>query len=200
MKERNTVPVTAPKVFPPVTGRILLASSSQVALWQHELLGQLSDGAWKDAPRQVHHLFWCKLQVRVLAAGDGMPRVETPCGDLCTRDRYSDALLFADHDLIDRMVRVGRMALACEILGIMFRTMMWSASADMPETYDGYRRSVVNWMDLPASSALARVLPELAQVYYDDARCQAYGIEQVKADIRVIKRAMKNRFLVTPGV
>ena len=198
----------ASRRFPDNTGTMYLARASQVALWTHELTGQISDGMWENAGPWEHYRFWCRLNACLLPAGAGEARVETDHGYLCDRDAYGfSSLYFLDEEtgtrpIQDRMVRLGRMGLACELASHTCGYEQRVASDDMPETYDGYmdlHENVAGMPDDPRVRFIAAVPMALAQVYYRVAACKAYDVRQMKADVKAIKAAMKNRVRVPEG-
>ena len=48
---------------PRSTGIIYLPTASAAALFEHELVGQFSDGMWENARPYDHWKFWCNLKV-----------------------------------------------------------------------------------------------------------------------------------------
>lgn len=194
----------ASRRFPDNTGTMYLARASQVALWTHELTGQISDGQWENAGPWEHYRFWCRLNACLLPAGAGEARVETDHGYLCDRDAYGfSSLYFLDEEtgtrpIQDRMVRLGRMGLACELASHACGYEQRVASDDMPPTWD-------EWLERRNTCPAAferhhlAVPPELANAYYNHPACQAYDVRQMKADVKAIKAAMKNRVRVPEG-
>ena len=186
-----------PRHLPDSTGTLYLARASQVALWTHELTSQISDGMWENAGPWEHCRFWCRLNACLLPASAGEPRVETDHGYLCSRDRYGFSSLYSvkiegRYVILDRMVNLGRLALACELVGHACGYEQHAASEDMPPTWD-------EWLERRNTCPAAferhhlAVPPALADAYYSHPACKAYDVRQMKADVKAIKAAMKNR-------
>ena len=53
-------------------GNIYLPTDTAIALWEAELLGQFSDGAWENSKPNNHWKIWTELKVK-----KGNPKVET---------------------------------------------------------------------------------------------------------------------------
>jgi hypothetical protein len=187
--------------MPTDLGTLYLARASQVALWTHELTGQISDGMWENAAPWEHYKFWCHLKVELLPAR-GAPCVETAYPYLCTREAYGFSSLYGVKDddgnlvILDRMVKLGRLALACELAGHACGYEQRVASEDMPATYEAYQEltfAELGMPDDPRLRFLAAVPHTLATAYYNHPACVAYGVKQVKDDVKAIKAAMKDR-------
>jgi hypothetical protein len=152
---------------------------------------------WEDAGPRDHYIFWCRLNACLAPAG-AIPRVETAHGRLCLRDSYGfKNLYFVDEGtgkrpIQDRMVRLGRMGLACELSGLACGYEQRITSEDMPETYEAYL-AALGMKDAESDRFMVVVTVSLARVYYHHPYCQAYGVKQMKDDVKAIKAAMKQR-------
>jgi len=192
--------------FPASTGTFFLARASQVALWEHELTGQISDGMWENSGPSEHYAFWCRLKP-VLAPAGARVGVETPCEWLCTRDRYGFTSLYTVEwpagvfCIRDRMVKLGRLALACELDGHECGYEQRLAAEELPETWQAYlslradeAERVGSAKEQEERTRLLNAVPkDLARTYYEHLACKAYGLKQMKADVKAIKEAMKQR-------
>jgi len=171
------------------TGTIVLPNFSSLALWRHEISGQLSDGYWENTRPFDHWKFWCLLeskverdQARVDMAFPAYPMVS-----------YNLAALYGKEiDLGKRMTNLGRMGRACEAGGFELEYDWCCSAEDMPETLDDFMKLSVapdgaghvvgateNWK--------GRVVPDaLAKAYY----IVLYNVEDMIRDVKSIKEAM----------
>jgi hypothetical protein len=62
---------------------IYFRTVSQATLFEHEISGQISDGAWENSGPHDHWQFWCNLNVKVDPSN---PRVES--NEWCRRNTY----------------------------------------------------------------------------------------------------------------
>lgn len=108
----------------------------QVALWECEISGQISDGLWENARPMNHWIPWCDADVTVAESDDSVGR------DFYARkDNYD----FNSSKLVnvvgDRMILYARLALArfaiddIQLLGSCFRD--WDGEYTGPPSYDG---------------------------------------------------------------
>lgn len=180
------------------SGTMVLPTHSAAALWLHQITGQLSDGAWENSTPRNHYSFWCLLTVKVEHAAE--PRVMDVSG-YALRNRYNLRALFDlgkdcdfRYEIRDRMVRMGRMALALARLGLPMDYDHAYVAEQMPETLEEFltkrgfvlSTSIYDW-------EIARwfaVTEEIARVYYTQPDVVAYGLKQMKADVDLIKTAM----------
>lgn len=165
------------------TGTITLPTISACALWEHELTGQFSDGMWENSRPFDHWQFWNRLDVHHQS---GTCSVDTSVAWKCKKTSYNIAALYP---LVgDRMVNLGRMALAAAHFG---PTLERYAAEIMPATLEQYIAMMLvgpNGMSDYAHDALKRVTPEVAKAYYTTT----YTMKHLKADVASIKSAMKS--------
>ncbi len=90
------------------TGVIAFATSTQYALWQREIRGQLSDGMWENSRPFEHWRPWCNL---VPVITDGLTYVKFG-SRYPTKVKYALLRLCSIPEIEQRMIIVGRMALA----------------------------------------------------------------------------------------
>lgn len=172
------------------TGRLVLNTHSQAALWEHELTGQISDGMWENSRPWEHYKFWGMLEVVI--DPNATPAVETPKWWEIKKKSYAFErvynLFYPDtqrYELRERMINIGRLALALASLGLPFEYEQHLAAEDMPDTLDEFIRKAV--ADTRFSAAVSL---EAATEYY--ARFSSYGFKEMKKDVAVISGAMKN--------
>lgn len=174
------------------TGTIYFASVTQAAIFEHELKGQLSDGMWENALPNDHWKFWCGLIVKIAEPGDE-PRVVSPCSWRCKKKGYNFATLYPF--IGDRMLALGRMARALAGSDLPFETFshgeMRGAAEYMPPTLGEWRDCKAGhplWQYDFVAGYMEHVTDELAQAFYNTR----YDMRDLRADISVIKGAMKN--------
>lgn len=179
------------------SGTMVLPTLTAAALWNHEILGQLSDGRWENSTPRNHHSFWCSLTVKVEPGSD--PKVEAESYAL--RTKYNLRALFdlgkdcsCRYNIRDRMVRMGRMALALARLDRPMDHDHAYVAAHMPETtaeFIAKRNQVLATSKYDWEIAhWTAVTQETALVYYTQPDVVAYGLKQMKADVDLIKVAM----------
>lgn len=175
------------------TGTISLQTASQVALWQLELVGQISDGLWEGARPMGHFEFWCQLEVKLdpYAA----LRVETSCPSAITKSSYAFGRLKKEApDVWARMVSLGRLATAAHIIGHPMEYEQALAAEDMPPALDSYLERLAA---TPAAHErfLKAVPQQLANLYY--VHCGWYDERRLSKDVAAIKAAMSNVVYLT---
>lgn len=176
------------------SGTMVLPTHSATALWVHEIKEQLSDGHWENSTPRNHYSFWCSLTVTVEPWCE--PKVVTD--GYALRTNYNLRALFDlgkdcsfRYDIRDRMVRLGRLALASARLGRPQLTYDQRIMAkDMPETLGIFRTAKTVAVHPREIEKYAAVDDELATVYYTQPDVVAYGLKQMKADVDAIKAAM----------
>lgn len=165
-------------------GALYLPTWSQRSLFCHELQGQLSDGMWENAAPHDHWQVWCRCDVLT-----GEPRFELGSAGWPRKTAYNF------HALIpyvgDRMVNIGRMAKAAEFIGMSFLSEDQAryAAEYMPKTLTEYREYRIGaHASKHESKHINTIDGELAVAFY----LVQYGLREMKDDLNVIKKAMKN--------
>ena len=165
------------------TGTILLPTASALALWEHEVTGQISDGTWENASPRDHYQFWCRLDRE-----KGSPAVKQTRGH-CKRWYYGLTRLYTmkwedgTYILRTRMINKGRLAKAHEALGGRFEDFGYEqryAAEEMPATLEEFTSKTDERFRKAVSD-------ELAAKYYETE----YALDDLKKDIRSIAAAMK---------
>lgn len=168
------------------TGKIFLPTLTAAALFEHELLGQFSDGKWENSTPHDHWKAWQALEV-VVDVGC-TPRVE---GGFNFRKKNYNLLGLLEF-VADEMLALCRMTLAAGHLGITLTENARNAAhyGYMPATLE-------EWTKLKASGGgladhvaayMADVTPELAKAFYEHEK--SYTLKDLKADLRVCKAAI----------
>lgn len=168
------------------TGTIFLPTASALALWKHEVTGQISDGTWENASPREHYQFWCRLE-----RAKGTPAVQQTSGH-CKRWYYGLNTLVSmkwsegeggGYILRGRMLNMGRLAMAHEALGGRFEDFGYEqryAAEDMPATLEEFTSMT--------DERFRKAVPdELARQYY----ATDYTLVDLRKDIRAIAAAMK---------
>jgi hypothetical protein len=106
-------------------GRIEFTTQTSLALWEEEIKGQLSDGAWENARPYDHYKFWHQLDSAV-GYENKVILYEHACSSHCMKNRYNLAVLY--QYVVDRMLATGRMA------SVNNNPKMWALAEDMPDT------------------------------------------------------------------
>lgn len=154
-------------------GYIFLPTDAAMTLWDNEIVGQLSDGAWENSKPWDHWKFWGNLDVK-----KGSPQVKG--GGWARRTGYNL------HSLIsvigDRMINMARLAKAI----------------GKPLTYD-QARAAEYLPDTPEEFAKAKI-PSYVQAYMKKLKKSdikkyyetSYGKSELNNDLKYIKKAMSS--------
>jgi hypothetical protein len=161
-------------------GTITFTTASALAVWKHEVLGQLSHGMWENTVPLDHWKFWGRLDSAVGADN----KVETDKGYLCMKTGYNIAGLYKH--VGERMLGHGRMAKALGRVEERYR----GASEVLHElgtleAFDEARER--DLADTWFKEKLDRVKRADAELFY----ITEYTMRDLRADVARIKRAMK---------
>lgn len=141
-------------------GTITFTSFGALALWEGEILGQMSDGLWENSRPHDHWEFWNRLTPSLGEA----PALQTNIPGVCSKRSYALTKLLPI--IGDRMVKLGRMGTAANT---QLTGNQRSAADYMPAT-------LVEWTSLKESGKwqhdwiakyMADVSPALAAAYYN---------------------------------
>src|SRR5580692_2726698 len=103
------------KSAPESLGRFIVGTHTAAALWECEILGQLSDGTWENSAPRDHYRPWFHLETVVIP---GEARVDAPTAHFPKTNYNLTRLLDlgADcpfrHEIRDRMIASATMRLA----------------------------------------------------------------------------------------
>lgn len=163
-----------------MTRVLTVASVTQAALYEHELIGQISDGHWENSRPFDHWIPW-SCDVRVANEGEKLGR-----NFYARRDSYN----FCAHELLEavekRMITYARIAIA---YGLSHVATLAPAFDD-----DG------NWRGQPEFTGSkywdgARVA--LGNYDLDEVRVRVaavpYGHKELLKDLRALKKIIKMR-------
>lgn len=159
-------------------GKIIFLTSSQLALWQCEILGQLSDGMWENSRPSDHWQFWHRLDAdigmepHVVMTGFGGPR------------RSGYVLTSLIEYVGERMVNIGKLAKAgCP-------TDACRAAEYMPASFEEFvvLKQTGGWQHDFIANYMQPITTQIAEAYYK----MNYTLKDLRADLKVIKQAMKD--------
>lgn len=175
-------------------GTITLPTITAVALWTHEITGQLSDGMWEGTAPHNHFKFWCALDA--VHSEGAKPTVHCVSG-YCMKSNYNllklldlgkedVALRFC---LRDRMLAKAKMATALTKLDLTVDYSPMCAAEYMPATLEAWQAaaSAGSWEHDFVAEYMSEVTVELATEFYT----VTYDLRDLKCDLAVIKDAMK---------
>jgi hypothetical protein len=157
-------------------GAIFLPSWSSIALWEHEITGQLSDGAWENTRPYDHWKFWNDLEVK-----KGKSEVQYS-GMWPQKKNYNLNSLI--QYVGDRMVNLGRLGKA---LGKNLTYDQRIMAEYMPKTLEKWEseRDSANGR---RKEYFMSITKRDAERYYKTD----YSERDMKNDLKVIKVAMTN--------
>ena len=159
-----------------------LENARQVALWNSEITGQLSDGMWENTNPQDHWEPWCDCEAVVADNGE------------IGRDFWVRKDGYALHSLIkwlgDRMIFYGNLAnlLSGEVPNCRLpsnkrdweHTQEMATSPDYPGDY-----YIDEWIQLDDAGVTDEIIEQASEGDYDE--------KALRADLSAIKRAMKTQ-------
>lgn len=159
---------------------ITFKTVTQAALFEHELVGQISDGHW-EGKQGDHWVPWCRCEIRVGKVGERVGR-----NFHVNYDRYN----FLSKDLLKcvgkRMLVYARLAKAGWPMGIVREVGDGFYNLDGEFTgppnfkgkfWDGIRRDLNRYN---------------AEQVRADVESSTYSMKELKADLREIKAAIRN--------
>ena len=164
-------------------GVIYLPSYSAIALWDWEITGQLSDGAWENSKPDDHWEFWNNLLPRL-----GIPEVKSR--DRCKKDGYNLAGLI--EYVGDRMVQYGRFGKAVGedilIMGGEVRSTVEDFPKEGPFNLEEWKQKQIDGKDWRSKDYYWK---GLEQKHIDAFYNTQYSEKDMRKDLAYIKEAMK---------
>ena len=161
--------------------KLKLRTARQVALFNTEISGQLSDGSWENTQPHDHWKVWCDCEVEVAEDGN------------VGRNFSAIKSGYALHSLIeyigDRMVFIGNLADICPeaaVSGYSLPDSEWDwnhlkkKAADESYTGDYY---LARWIALDEAGVTDEIIEAAANGDYTE--------QQLRKDLSEIKKAMK---------
>lgn len=94
------------------TGTIYFSNIRQAALFENEIKGQISDGAWENTKPDNHWVFWCNIQTLIDEKNPRTVKGEIDYRSRCRKNGYQLTSLL--EDVGDRMMSISVLS---EILG-----------------------------------------------------------------------------------
>lgn len=163
--------------------KLYLSSTSQIALWKKELVGQISDGHWENSRPHDHWEFWSDIEV----IWDSTPRVETDITPI--KNNYN----FCSKELLeyvgDRMLSIGRMGkyLGKKVMDNDYRTWLGLANF-LPYDYTELH-NIPNYIG-------EMYIKELNEIPFEEYYSVDYTMKDLKKDLRETKKAIRNIVIV----
>jgi hypothetical protein len=163
-----------------MVGRIEFTTQTALALWDCEILGQLSDGAWENTRPHEHWKFWHALDSAV-GSENKVTVDKGTYSPYCVKNRYNIACLY--EYVVDRMLAHGRMA------SVTGDKKLWQIADDMPATLAEFLKckETGDWQRAWHAKELNAVEIPVAVDFY----MSKYGMKELRRDVKVIKEAMK---------
>ena len=176
---------------------MLIPNFSAVALWNTELVGQISDGAWENSRPYDHYKFWCNVAVKYspeqITAHNKRGRFvapEQPSPYVMKKNKYNFLKLM--EYIGDRILAIGRMARACEAVDYIHDDEalynVLRAGEYMPETLEKYyaELTMAPTRDKYSDKYILAVPSNVAVAFYKTA----YTLKDFKNDLADIKYVM----------
>jgi len=180
-KELGWTDVDNPKQkLKPGKGYIFLPTYGAIALWDHEIMGQISDGYWENTKPHNHWEFWGNLKTK-----KGKPEVQST--GWASKKNYAIANSSLISIVGDRMINKGRLATALK-KDITNDQNMWTE--DAPDTYEEWEEMMLDKSKRTGSfmsKYFNAVKPKDAKKYYDTK----YDKSDMIKDLKWIKKAME---------
>lgn len=166
----------------PNVGVIFLPTTSAIALWNWELTGQFSDGAWENSKPDEHWVYWSNLETRL-----GQPQVQSTGHPLKTGYNLAGLIQYVG----DRMVATGRFgkAVGTDILnmGSGVRGRVENFPKDGPFDLETRKEEMIN-----KYGKNDYYWKGLEQKHVDAYYATKYDMKDMRKDLSIIKTAMKN--------
>lgn len=161
-------------------GHIYFRTYTQVALWECEIKGQISDGMWENSNPSAHWKFWCDLE--------GTMAVDEPCVVPLDEKKYDvRKTRYGLSRLIpiigDRMLKIGRLARAGGTIDACH------GAEYMPETYEEWCECNKSgkWRHDFIAKYMESVIPSVAAAYYETV----YTEKELRCDLKEIRLLMR---------
>lgn len=166
-------------------GIMFLPTYASVALWEWEISGQISDGAWENSTPFNHWEFWHDLKIEL-----GIPEVKFHSGRIL-KDGYNLAGLI--QYVGDRMVKYGRFgkAVGADILnmGSEVRSTIEELPKEGPVNLQEWKEQYVKGKEWRTKDYYWQ---GLEQKHIDAYYNTKYDERDMRKDLAYIKQAMKN--------
>lgn len=165
-------------------GVIFLPSYSALALWEWEILGQLSDGAWENATPFNHWEFWHDLKSEL-----GIPEVKATGRVLKTGYNLAGLIEYIG----DRMINYGRFGKAngkdIVNMGSEVRSTIEEFPKEGPFDLEEWKQKMIQGKEWRAKDYYWK---GLEQKHIDAYYKTKYDERDMRKDLALIKQAMKN--------
>lgn len=158
-------------------GTISFPTVTALAIWNGEIKGQLSDGAWENSGPNGHYHFWQNMKATV-------GKAQTVATTYPEKNNYGLSKLI--EYVGDRMLKTGQMAKAS---GDGAREVA-RVGEYMPATFEEFMsaKETGKWEYDFVGKYMEAITPELAKKFY----ATKYDMSELKRDLTLIRSAMKN--------
>lgn len=160
-----------------VEGTITFKTYSQYALWEYELIGQLSDGMWENTKPYDHWEFWSDLKSMV-GNNTGVKVKDTYIHPAYNGYNFSRLIEYVG----DRMLCIGRMG---KITNNKRALQNAEYLAEFP-TYNDYLK-LMKYKNKYPKENIVKIPASIIKKYYETE----YTEKDLLNDLREIKRVMK---------
>ena len=176
-----TLPWSKNKKF---AGILYLPTYSAIAIWNWEITGQLSDGAWENSKPDNHWRFWADLFTKL-----GRPEVQSNKNPMKIGYNLSGLIQYVG----DRMVDYGRFGKAVEEniekLGSEVRSTVEEFPEEGPFNLREFKENMIKNKSWRKDSYYWKGLTQkMVDAYYD----VSYTEKDLRKDLSEIKKAMKS--------
>lgn len=170
-------------------GFIYLPTYSAIAVWEWEITGQLSDGAWENARPHDHWEYWSHLYPKL-----GRPENASLEYPRKTSYRLNDPELLSI--VGDRMANFGRFGKAIQMnvkeadyLGSSVDSIIEDLPREKPEDWKDYKKQEINkYPHRDKDYYWKGLTEEVIEEYYNTT----YLMKDLRKDLKLMKEAMKN--------
>ena len=189
--DETTLPVKRWNEKEKYIGYIYLPTYSAIALYDWEITGQLSDGAWENTNPQEHWLFWNEVQPRL-----GKPQVVSNQRPIKNNYNLTSLIQYVG----DRMVQYGRFGKAVGDRIFKIGSQVSNTVEDFPEegpfNLAEFKKDMIAKHDWRAKDYYWEGLTqEDVDAYY----AVQYNEKDMRKDLQYIKQAMKTLHSNTMG-
>ena len=186
IKDIPKIPVTVTE-----ENTIYFPTASACCIYDWELTGQFSDGAWENTKPNDHWKAWCNFNIKI-----GNPRRTRPIGTRIMKDNYGINTKWLLDIIGDRMRIYGRMGKAAGEDWIKIGSDLVCTIEDFPKEkfqlskWKAEQIKIYDWMS--AEYYWKGLTQKLVDKFYEIS----YTEKEFKEDLKQIKVAMKNQVQV----
>jgi predicted DNA-binding WGR domain protein len=158
-----------------IEGTIYFPNNSCIAIWDRELTGQFSDGAWENSAPHNAWQFWSDMKTAL-----GKPGLKANTYPMKTGYNLGGLIEYVG----DRLLAYGKMG------SVTDNPAYWEHADMMPENLEKFKATKAN------NKYISGIPDDVAEAFY----ASGYSMSDVKRDLATIKMAMKtDPFTFVPG-